>query len=1006
MKIPTRPEDYFRNLEKRLSRLERRPNRASMDTASLLGPGIASQAVQIMDWSSSDALFNGFFHSEVGGINSPDSTLTWTGQVIAKDDGTGMQQVWNTDGPETLYWMRTYAPDPADPSLVIFSEWKKFATASGLIGADEIDPDFVDNLPPPDLTDGAPPTEAPVVTPIGGIGSMFFRWNEITNADPVTYRLHVAADRTPLTDGSDEVASGVGLTMASVRELKDGTAIVGDGSVVYHAIVTVEDADTDPADPPVASSEVTGTPAQVTGADIAVNAITSDLLIANDAVVGALNGESITGVTITGPNIRTIANPTQGIHLDADGLRAYAPDKTTPFFEVKPSEGVVITTGKGTFDTLTVNQQSELGGETRIKSGSKLQLTSGTMPPTSAPIVGNTYDTVQFDDDGLWGNRYGWSTDGSFWYTALDTGSGSLIEKWRPDGYINLSVEGYDGSPYEVRGSVVGGGHLWTIAVQDGQWAVGRHSLDTLELDAWMGWWNHNDGDTKTPAIAYDEATGHIIIAQARPTHPTLPGCVRIRRYTLDTSGPEVKPLVAVPSGWYDTTETYNNPLSGLYFGSADLGADRYVLTSRSSGAYRSYIGVNPTATEQLTEQWQSGMANKVGFTYASRSATITTSAGSATVTAAVGTFGKSDIGSAITGPGIPANTIITAAPTSSTISISNYADAGAGTGSGTFSAWKSMDKEGLLRTYTQQDKFASMAAGEEWRRERWVYWTWYRGSAPYETTTSPPQAFIQPKRSKLTVTGPTELPTSPGATDPTGIRFYISTSESSARAEPPRTSQHLQLGQPNSPSISFVYDYIGTSGAAPPDPTNTARTDAFPDAVPSRVIGTKKRSDQITPQVNIPDFGAVTLDGLIPPGYIGMWAGSTAPAGWAMCDGTTKSRTLDRPLYDAIGTTYGAGDGSTTFNLPNFNNKLPIGAGTKALGTTGGSETKTIGVNNLPPHTHGINRADGTGGNVTNVARGSATAVGDATTGNGGFANDPLNIMPPWLAINYIIKL
>jgi microcystin-dependent protein len=946
-KIVTGPEDYFRSVEKRLTRLERRP--VVQDAADLLGPGIASQAVQIMDWSSSDAVFNGYFHTEVGGINSPDSALTWTGQVIAKDDGTGMQQVWNTDGPETLYYMRTYAPDSSDPSQVIFTEWKRFATASGLIGVDEIDPEYTNNLPVPDLTDGEPPGTAPTVQPIGGIGSMFFRWDEVPNADPVTYRLHVAADRTPLLDGSDEVASGVGLTMASVREMADGTAIVGDGTVVYHAVVTVEDADTDPADPPVASVEVTGTPAQVTGADIAVNAITSDLLITNDAVVGALEGETITGVTITAPNIQTATGSDQGIHLDSAGLRAYGPSGLE-FFNVKPSEGVVITTGRGTFDTLTVNVKSELGGSTEVKSGSALQLTSGTTAPSSAPIVGETYDTTQFTDDGKWANRYGWSTDGTYWYTARDSGSGAIVEKWNTDGTLNSSGTSVYGSWFP-RGSVVSGTTLWLLLTEpSGLWVVIPASTSTLAASGGANWWNDASG-SRTPAIFYDSAVGHIIIAQSRSG-----GTIRFRRYTHNGSGAT---LSDVASGYVDVDPGYVASLSGMFYGQADFNTVRYVASSRSSGPYKVYTdsAFGSPATEQEADEWPSGMPDKVGFTF-----------------------------------------------------------------SGT--RWFSMDFAGVMRTYTSLDwNINHLDSTQNWKRERWFYWTWYRSSGPYESPASPGQRFIPRKRSKMVVSATSALPTSPGANDPTSVRFYVGKDADSTMSEPPRTSLHLQTTQPTAPAVTIEYESTTDTGAAPPDPDSTTRTDKFPDALPSKILGTRKRSDGTTPQVYIPDFGQVTLDGLLPPGSMMEYPGTVEAAsdgrggfqpkgrpGWLVCDGTQRSRTLDRGLAEALfdGSNYvwGNGDGSTTFNLPNFTNRVAIGAGTKALGTTGGSETKTITASNLPPHTHGIPRAGAVGGNASTVARGDASAAGDSTTGSGGFANDPLNIMPPWAAVYYIIKL
>jgi hypothetical protein len=117
MIIPTNAADVFRQTQKRMERQERRVSSAS--AIDVLGAGFASQAVQIADWNALDVTSNGFYHSLPGAQNSPDVTLSWTGQVIARDNGTGMQQVWNTDGLTSTYWVRSYAADSPAPAAPI-----------------------------------------------------------------------------------------------------------------------------------------------------------------------------------------------------------------------------------------------------------------------------------------------------------------------------------------------------------------------------------------------------------------------------------------------------------------------------------------------------------------------------------------------------------------------------------------------------------------------------------------------------------------------------------------------------------------------------------------------------------------------------------------------------------------------------------------------------------------------------------------------------------------------
>lgn len=94
------------------------------------------------------------------------------------------------------------------------------------------------------------------------------------------------------------------------------------------------------------------------------------------------------------------------------------------------------------------------------------------------------------------------------------------------------------------------------------------------------------------------------------------------------------------------------------------------------------------------------------------------------------------------------------------------------------------------------------------------------------------------------------------------------------------------------------------------------------------------------------------------PIGAITMWSTNTAPTGWLICDGTAVSRSTYSGLFAVIGTTFGSGDGSTTFNLPNLKGRVPVGrdaadADWDVLGETRGGKTNALGVNNLPAHTH-----------------------------------------------------
>jgi microcystin-dependent protein len=97
-------------------------------------------------------------------------------------------------------------------------------------------------------------------------------------------------------------------------------------------------------------------------------------------------------------------------------------------------------------------------------------------------------------------------------------------------------------------------------------------------------------------------------------------------------------------------------------------------------------------------------------------------------------------------------------------------------------------------------------------------------------------------------------------------------------------------------------------------------------------------------------------LSGTAPPtGAMLMYGGATAPGGWLICDGTPISRTVQASLFSVIGIRYGPGDGSTTFNLPDFRGRVPVGVGTHAdVGAVGNSDSVAVG-SRRPAHKHTI---------------------------------------------------
>lgn len=167
----------------------------------------------------------------------------------------------------------------------------------------------------------------------------------------------------------------------------------------------------------------------------------------------------------------------------------------------------------------------------------------------------------------------------------------------------------------------------------------------------------------------------------------------------------------------------------------------------------------------------------------------------------------------------------------------------------------------------------------------------------------------------------------------------------------------------------------------------------------------------------------------LVPTGTVVQYVGGVAPGGWYLCDGSALSRSAYSQLYSVIGTTFGVGDGETTFNVPDFRGRVPLGAGSGAgltprtLGTGGGQE----GITTVPPHTHTITDPGHTHTYlgiqtqaVTNLG-GDSAAENDprptettSTSGTGisvnntgtNIAGGAVDTMNPFLVVTYIIKV
>ena len=217
---------------------------------------------------------------------------------------------------------------------------------------------------------------------------------------------------------------------------------------------------------------------------------------------------------------------------------------------------------------------------------------------------------------------------------------------------------------------------------------------------------------------------------------------------------------------------------------------------------------------------------------------------------------------------------------------------------------------------------------------------------------------------------------------------------------------------------------YTPPVGGAPGDPYVDRNTGAGIDGsiVPAQAIEDPQReiAAVITAAGITPSAGdltqlwqAIQSFQQIPAGVIMDFGGAAAPAGYLLCNGAAVSRATYAALFAAIGTTFGVGDGATTFNVPDRRGRATIGAGTGAgltartVGQIGGAETHVLSTAEMPSHTHSMpTRSVGPGTSTIEVdsAALSGGTTGTVPTNATGSGNAHEN-MQPFLVATAIIK-
>lgn len=204
--------------------------------------------------------------------------------------------------------------------------------------------------------------------------------------------------------------------------------------------------------------------------------------------------------------------------------------------------------------------------------------------------------------------------------------------------------------------------------------------------------------------------------------------------------------------------------------------------------------------------------------------------------------------------------------------------------------------------------------------------------------------------------------------------------------------------------------------GLSTNDYTNEDKAKLIPTGgTTGQVLAKKSDADNDVEWVNQTGGGSATGDTL-PVGSIMPYPKATAPENWLICDGSAISRTDYSELFNAIGTTFGEGDGSTTFNLPNLKGRTIVGLDAEdtdfnTIGKTLGEKTHTLTVAEMPEHTHKFRASTKLGNDEGTITFGERTS-GSIISGNYGNAiqkegsSQSHNNIQPSFVTTYIIKV
>lgn len=440
----------------------------------------------------------------------------------------------------------------------------------------------------PASTDGETPAASPAPTVTGGIGALFVRWPAITNADPVTYEVHLSTVDGFTPDGTTLVGT-TPATSLTLKTLPSGDPLAYD--IDYYVKVVATDGDG--AAP--AGTQGMGRMVRVTGPDVAAEYVYAGGVIADQITGGTIQSD----VQVSG-SIKTATGGAR-VELASAGIAVFDSlgDPTTVFG----------TDGQSTFkgdvqakSLLVTDGMTVRGVANDVDRAGVLTLTSAVSQSTTAPTVVVDYEQVQLTVGGLpvTGTPLSlcWVASLSRWLVLLKEGSAyraryfnaagaedagiAPLTTWRANS-VPTSVKQFSTHIWrQERGNLPG----------DERWYLSRNGTAHTSVDA-------STPGAQRPVIGLNRDTSQVLLLDYDPASPNNGS---LYRYSATTGG-------SGSVGGLGPQAGFNGSFQAVMGGSFDFGSTRTVAKVSASGSFYSF---GSTGTPQTSEFFPTGTNNTV----------------------------------------------------------------------------------------------------------------------------------------------------------------------------------------------------------------------------------------------------------------------------------------------------------------------------------------------------------------------------------------------------------